>query len=162
MPNVILDTSPIQYLYQIEQLDLIPKLYHQAIITHSVLKELTDGMLLGITLPNITNLSWIEIKEARSKFILPLVTELGLGERESLALAQEYDDALVVLDDALARRYAKLLKLKFTGTLGILLKAKTNHLISQVSPYIEKLENLNFRLDKNTRNFVLKLAGENL
>ena len=39
MPNVIVNTSPIQYLYQLGQLNLLPQLYKKIIIPEAVEKE---------------------------------------------------------------------------------------------------------------------------
>ena len=162
MRNVIVDTSPIQYLYQISLLDLLPRLYSRAIIPQSVVEELAVGNSLGIRLPNVANLNWADIREAQAKNILPMVTELGAGEREAIALALELKESLLVLDDALARQYAKLLELPFTGTLGVLLKAKQSGYIENIAPILKQLEAHKFRLDAATRTAVLKLAGEQL
>jgi predicted nucleic acid-binding protein len=56
MRNVIVDTSPIQYLYQISLLELLPRLYNRAIIPQSVVEELAVGNSLGIRLPNVATL----------------------------------------------------------------------------------------------------------
>lgn len=40
MPEVITDTSPIQYLYQIAQLELLPTLYGQNGMPQAVADEL--------------------------------------------------------------------------------------------------------------------------
>lgn len=160
MPNVIADTSPIQYLYQTNLLDLLPNFYGQIILPYSVTQELAVGKTSGISLPDVTALSWISIHSAKSVSILPLVTDLGKGEKEVLALATEISDSLALLDDGLARRYARFLGIKFTGTLGILLKAKQNGYLSRIEPILNQLELLKFRLDTATRSSVLKLAGE--
>lgn len=60
----------------------------------------------------------------------------------------------------MARRYAHLLGLSFTGTLGVLLKAKQGGHIPAVQPVLDRLEALRFRLDPVTRAAVLRLAGE--
>jgi predicted nucleic acid-binding protein len=75
-------------------------------------------------------------------------------------LALELPEAVVVLDDALARRVAHTLKLKLTGTLGSLVDAKRAGLISTVEPWLDRLQALRFHLAPHTRNVVLKLAGE--
>ena len=160
MPNVISDTSPIQYLYQLNLLELLPTLYDEIIIPQAVELELDTGKSLGISLPNIDSLPWITIRESLSGEILPLVTELGMGEREALALAIEIPDSLVILDDALGRRYARLLRVQFTGTLGILLKGKQVGYMKTIAPILDRLDALRFRLDPSTRTAVLKLAGE--
>jgi len=160
MPNVIINTSPMQYLYQINLLSLLPKLYGKIIVPQSVVNELEVGRSLGVALPDINSLNWVSIQQARSQQILPLVTELGAGEREVLALGVEITDSLLVLDDALGRSYANLLGLQLTGTLGIILKGKQQGYLSEVALILEKLNALQFRLSSWTRDAVLKLAGE--
>ncbi|MBD2185255.1 hypothetical protein H6S82_06270 [Planktothrix sp. FACHB-1355] len=63
MPNVISDTSPIQYLYQLNLLDLLPNLYSEIIIPQAVESEIATGKLLGISLPNLASLSWITVRQ---------------------------------------------------------------------------------------------------
>ena len=85
---------------------------------------------------------------------------LGRGEREVLLLALQTPDSLALLDDAMARRQARVLGINFTGTLGVLLRAKQAGLLSEIAPVVEELDRLEFRLDTKTRAAVLKLAGE--
>jgi hypothetical protein len=47
-----------------------------------------------------------------------------------------------------------------TGTLGLLLDAKRIGLIDKLTPVIEQLQALNFRLAPHTREAVLRMAGE--
>lgn len=123
MPEVISDTSPVQYLHQAGVLELLPALYGGVVLHRAVAAELAEGRRRGLALPDPTTLGWISVRAVREQALLPLVTDLGTGEREALALAVEVGDSLLLLDDALARRHARLLGLSFTGTLGVLLKA---------------------------------------
>jgi predicted nucleic acid-binding protein len=75
-------------------------------------------------------------------------------------LALESHDAIVVLDDALARQTAEALDIRLTGTLGLLLDAKRAGLVAVVAPLLDKLQALRFRLAPHTRAAVLRLAGE--
>jgi len=77
-----------------------------------------------------------------------------------LALALETSDSVCILDDALARQVAKILQLRTTGTLGVLIDAKRAGLISAVRPFLDQLQSLGFRLAPHTRVAVLRLAGE--
>jgi len=99
-------------------------------------------------------------KRASGELALPLVTDLGPGEAEVLMLALEMRDAVVVLDDALARRVAQSLGCRLTGTLGLLLDAKRAGLIPAVRPALDQLDSLRFRLASHTRLTILKLANE--
>ena len=53
-----------------------------------------------------------------------------------------------------------MLGIRLTGTLGILLDAKKKGLIPAVSPVLDELDRLRFRVSPVTRAAVLKLAGE--
>lgn len=92
--------------------------------------------------------------------LLQLAADLDRGEREVIAIAKQAADPLAILDDGLARRYARLLRIPFTGTLGVLLKAKSAGHLAQVLPVLDRLESLGFRFDSETRTAVLKLANE--
>jgi predicted nucleic acid-binding protein len=85
---------------------------------------------------------------------------MGPGETQVLMLALESRDAIVVLDDALARQTAENLGIRLTGTLGLLLDAKRAGIIAVVAPLLDRLQSLRFRLAPHTRAAVLKLAGE--
>ena len=56
-----------------------------------------------------------------------------------IILAQEVDASLVVIDERMARRYARRLGLPLTGTLGVLLRAKHRGLIPAVMPLVARL-----------------------
>ena len=75
-------------------------------------------------------------------------------------LAMELSDAVVIMDDALARKNAEFLGIRVTGTLGLLLDAKRAGLIDELMPILAQLQELNFRLAPHTREAVLKMAGE--
>lgn len=122
-------------------------------------RELDAGRALGVNLPNLGILDWITVRAVPNP---PLFApgDLDRGEWEVLALAAQTPDSLVVIDDGLARRYARLHRIKFTGTLGVLLKAKQQGHILALQPIVAELERLGFHLDAATRQAVLKLAGE--
>ncbi len=160
MPDVISDTSPIQYLYQVELLDLLFRLYKEITIPQAVETELAEGREHGVRLPSTGQMSRFKIGIAPLEETLKLPTSLGRGEREVLALASVTPDSLLLLDDALARQHARSLGLRFTGTLGILLKAKQSGFKVAIQPVLDELEGKGFRLDRKTRAAVLKLAHE--
>lgn len=160
MPEVVADTSPIQYLFQINLLDLLPTLYGKVLLPQAVARELSIGLASGTSLPDITLLRWAEIIAVSASPLPALPPNLGPGEQETLALATQIPNSLALLDDALARRYARLLKINFTGTLGVLLQAKGAGHLKALKPAIDQLESIGFRLAPVTRLAVLGLAGE--
>jgi predicted nucleic acid-binding protein len=161
LPEIFCNTSPLQYLHQIGQLDLLPRLVQRIAIPTAVADELAAGRRLGLDLPVPETLSWIDIHRPRSDAaVLRLAADLGYGETAVIALALESTNAVLILDDDLARRHAEVLGLRLTGTLGVLLDAKRAGLVADVKPLINELQALGFRLSGRTREGVLRLAGE--
>ena len=160
MPDVICNTSPLQYLHQLGVLHIVPALAPRVVVPPAVVEELSAGAAQGVLLPDVRALDWIAICAPASAAVLSLVTDLGPGETQVIALALENRDAVVVLDDAVARRVAETLGVRLTGTLGLLLDAKRARLIPAVTPLLDQLESLRFRLAAPTRAAVRALAGE--
>ncbi|MFT5241506.1 MAG: putative nucleic acid-binding protein [Kiritimatiellia bacterium] len=160
MAESICDTSPLQYLHQLRLLHVLRELFGGIIIPPAVVEELAEGKRRGIDLPDIGVLDWVSVREPRSIAALPLASNLGAGEAEVLMLALESDDAIVIIDDLLARGTASALDVQVKGTLGILLDAKRRGLIEAVKPHLDRLQELNFRLAPQTRVAVLDLADE--
>ena len=160
MPDVICNTSPLQYLHQAGALELLPALAGQVYVPEAVVAELREGQRRNVLLPTLEELSWLIVRPVRDQTLLPLVTNLGNGEKEVLALGLETQDALLLLDDRDARRYARALELEITGTLGLLLRAKERGILDAVRPVLDRLQALGFRLNARTRQMVLKRASE--
>jgi uncharacterized protein len=158
--QIICNTSPIQYLYQIGLLHILPALVGQVIVPPAVVEEIEAGHVEGVPLPDLATLEWVIVRSPVSESALPLVNDLGAGETQVLMLALELIDAVVILDDGLARRVAETLNLRLTGVLGLLLDAKRAGLVSAVAPLLDQLQTLRFRLAPFTRAAVLELAGE--
>lgn len=160
MPDVICNTSPFQYLHQLGLLHILPRLAERVIVPPAVVEELSIGRSSGVSLPDPTALDWVTVRRPTGASALPLVTDLGPGETEVLTLALESRDAVVVFDDALARRVAQTLGIRLTGTLGLLLDAKHAGLIQRVGPFLDQLQALRFHVAPHTRTALLRLAGE--
>jgi hypothetical protein len=160
MPEVIANTSPLQYLFQTRLLELLPTLYGRIIVPRAVVNELKRGQSLGCALPVVNELSRATIKTPKFPILMPLATGLGAGESEVLALANETPGALAILDDKRARQHARVLGIAYTGTLGILLKAKQSETLNALGPVLEQLETLGFHFHPKTRDAILRLGGE--
>jgi predicted nucleic acid-binding protein len=160
LPEIICNTSPLQYLHQLKLLDALRQLTKHLVVPQAVTEELRVGSENGWDVPDLRALDWIEVRQPRSKPVLPLIHDLGPGETEVLALALESPDPLVILDDGLARQVAASLNLKLTGTLGLLLDVKKAGLIPSVAPMLDELQRLRFRVSPRTRSALLKFAGE--
>ena len=140
LPEVIVNTSPFQYLHQVGHLDLLAKLFGRITVTQAVASELAAGRDLGIPLPDPAKLGWVDLHQPSSPAGVLLAWDLGAGESASLSLALERPGSWVVLDDKLARQAAQNLDLPLLGTAGILLRAKRAGCLSAVAPPLTQPE----------------------
>lgn len=151
MPDIVIsDTSVLILLQKIEALDLLKSLYGSVMITPEVSDEFSKKPP-----------EWLLIRKVKDKkYQEVLETQIDPGEASVIALAREFENPLLLLDDLKARKLAKKLNLKFTGTLGILYKAKKSGRINRVKPFLDNLLKNHFRIsDKVIREF-LKLTEE--
>ena len=138
---------------------MLPALYSKVLVPASVVEELEAGRTGGHHVPSVNGLPWAQVVSSPTVTLLALATDLGRGESEAIAIAHERQ-ALLILDDGLARRHANLLGITLTGTLGVLLKAKERGHISQIAPMVARLTELGFHLSAQTRDAILNLANE--
>ena len=151
MPNIISNTSCLILLDNINALDILQKLYQNIYLTEEVAQEYGKPLE-----------TWMNVVTVKDKNYLRILnTSVDLGEASTIALAlQMQEDNVMILDDLKARKLAKQLQLKFTGLLGILLKAKQQHIISSVTDIFTQLKKANFRVSEKLEKEVLRLAGE--
>ncbi len=157
---VISNTSPIFYLNRLGYLELMGQLYGEIVIPYGVLEELEEGGKSGEDVPAINKYKWIKVRRISVPSHIKIIPDLGKGEAEALSLALEEKQHLLIIDDELARKIAKLQSLKFTGTVGILLKAKKEGLINEVKPVLNQLKDVGFFLKKELIADILKLSDE--
>jgi len=160
MPDVISNTTPFQYLHQIGCLDFLSHLYRQVTVPQAVADELRQGQLKGIDVASLEALAWVTVVPVSTLDVQRVTPGLDGGEPEAIALALAKTDPLLILDDAAARNHAKDLGIRFTGTLGILVKAKQVGLIPAIRPCMDRLDKAGFYLKADVRALALSLAGE--
>lgn len=157
---VISNTTPIISLALVGQLDLFAKLYGEVVIPLAVAEEIQAGGKNRPGFLEFQQATWFKQIPLADPRRASLLSDLDRGEAEVIALAQEINAHLVIIDERLARRHANRLGLTITGTLGILLKAKQEGHISSIAPLISELQSNGIRLSKPLVVKVLQLAGE--
>ena len=146
----ISDTSCLILLSRIDELNLLNLLFDDIFITHEIKKE------FGKKLP-----CWIKIKNPRDIHYQELLElEVDKGEASAIALSFDIDESIIILDDYKARKVADILNIKYTGTFGIILRAKKIGLINSVKPILEKIKATNFRFSEKLFEIVLREANE--
>src|SRR5881628_3014810 len=103
---VVADTSPLNYLVQIDCQHLLPALYERVFIPDAVVKELDHSGTPPVVRAWLRQIpKWIAVREIRSPPD-PELIELDLGEREAIQLAQEEHADLLLMDEKLGVRVA--------------------------------------------------------
>jgi predicted nucleic acid-binding protein len=147
---IISDTSCFIILANINELELLHHLYGQIITTIDIAIE------FGEPLPE-----WVEIVSVKDKYRQQLLEmQIDKGESSAIALALETPDSTIILDDFKARKIATQLGLSFTGTIGVIVRAKLSGIIPSIVPLLEKIKHTNFRLSPEIELHALNEAGE--
>lgn len=90
-----------------------------------------------------------------------LQTELDYGESEAIALFLENPVEALLLDEKSARRVARRLDLPILGTVGILIWAKQNGLVSNLKEQLDILVTQGkFRISQRIYHTALQQVGE--
>src|SRR5690349_9260298 len=111
---IIADASCLILLSNIGELDLLQKLFGTIVTTKEISVE------YGMPLP-----SWIEVRQPVNKKYQTLIEIfLDKGEASAIALALEYNDSLLILDDLKARKFTERFNIPITRTVGIIADAK--------------------------------------
>jgi uncharacterized protein len=125
MPDVISDTSALQYLHRLGLLDLLHRQYGTVVVPEAVVREIAAGAAVRANVPDISTLPWIQIAIVSAGSLHRVATSLGAGEREVIGLALAKQQPLAVLDDAQARCEARRLSIQFHGCSGNLVESQT-------------------------------------
>lgn len=86
--------------------------------------------------------------------------QIDKGESSAIALAMEMSESTIILDDYKARKVAERLGLNYTGTIGIIIKAKLEGIIPSIKPILTKIKQTDFHISKELELIALKEAGE--
>lgn len=151
MPKVtVSDTSCLILFYKIGELDLLKKVFGHILITEIVSEEFKKE------LPE-----WVEVTNPQSDLHKGLLSVLDPGEATSIALAAEHNKSLLIIDEVKGRKIAKEMGVRITGTLGVLVAAKSEGHIKVVKPILKKMEQTNFRISEDLIEKVLIKVNEN-
>lgn len=137
---VISDTTAISNLIQIQEFELLKKLYQEIIIPERVYEELLILAEFDIQIEELLKAEWIDIKEVKSQELIDQFRKkLDRGEAEAIALAIEMQANYLLIDEKEGRKIAREHQLDIVGTLGILINGKKSGLIESM---VEKMDDL--------------------
>jgi predicted nucleic acid-binding protein len=158
---VIADTSPLNYLVWIGEVDVLPALYPRIVVPPIVCQELSREGAPGVVR------AWISRAPAWLETVTPvgqpdsdlLHTQIHAGEREAILLAQELKADELIMDDLTGRREAERRHLRVTGTIGVLRAAARADLIN-LKDALDRLSKTNFHLSQKLYDQLIAEANQ--
>jgi predicted nucleic acid-binding protein len=147
MAVVIADAGPLIALAKINQLHLLPALFHEVLITQAVMDECLRGHSSdSVLIKQALDSDWLQCV-ANPIFKQPLSRSLGPGEQSSIEFALQTDGTtLLILDDGLARKQALRKQLVIVGTAALLFAAQRKALIADAEAVIAELNKVGYRI----------------
>jgi predicted nucleic acid-binding protein len=126
---VVSDTSPINYLILIRQIDVLAALFERIIIPRAVVSELLAAKAPAPVKDWVLQPPAWFVAQDISVPTASSLNRLGAGEAEAITLALESGAGLLLIDEREGREAATQRGLKVTGTLGILDLAEKQGLV---------------------------------
>ncbi|QKJ29743.1 DUF3368 domain-containing protein [Mucilaginibacter mali] len=147
---VVTDSSCFILFDKINALNILNDLFGIVLTTPEVAAE------YGSPLPEWVIIQKVDDFNLQQKFY----QHVDKGEASAIALACEVHPDFLILDDLEARKFAAKLGLPVKGSAGVLVQAKQNGIIATVKPYLDLMQQTNFRIASSVIETVLKEAGE--
>jgi predicted nucleic acid-binding protein len=158
---VIADTSPLNYLIWIGEVEILPALYPRVVVPPIVCEELgREGA------PNIVR-AWISRPPAWLVPVTPvgqpdfdlMHARIHSGERAAILLAQELKADQLIMDDLTGRREAERRHLRVTGTVGVL-RAAARVGVIHLKDALDRLRKTNFHLSQRLYEQLIAQASQ--
>ncbi len=148
--KVITNSACVISLTQMGKLELLHELFGTVTIPASVEAEC-----------RLQPANWMLVKNPSSpQLAMSLRSRLGNGESDAIALAVELTADRIILDDRRARSAAKSLGLNVIGTVAVLVAARRQGLIPNLSDALEELVETGFFVATDIIESALRAVGE--
>lgn len=154
---VLSDTSPINYLFLIGRIDVLPALFGPVMIPTAVLTELCHSGTPEMVRQWINQPpSWLLIRDPSQ---VDSQIPLGHGEAAAITLAVEMDATLLLMDDRRGRVEAEARGISVAGTLSVLEAAAQRDSLD-LPAALAKLRQTNFHIADRIIQRVLKTDAD--
>lgn len=141
---VVADTTPLNYLILIGQVELLRELFGKVMIPEAVLAELRHPKAPSAVTNWLLRLpEWLTVEKVER---LDQTIQLGHGENEAISLAVERRISIVLMDERRGRSAAETRGLLPVGTLNVLDLADERGLVDGVA-MLDALKQTTFRAD---------------
>lgn len=153
---VVSDTSPLNYLILIGQVDLLRELFGEVVVPPSVRDELShQGAPAAVSNWIMAPPPWLRIESPRN----PLVLDLDKGEMDAISLAVEIGATALLIDERKGRNKAHELGITTLGIITLLEVAAAEGMVN-LQDCFAKLQQTNFRVSPQLMAAALKRISD--
>ena len=157
---IVSNTTPLSNFLHLNRMDILQHLFTHIHIPQVVREELEEFFSAHEQLQKALQDGFLVVHTIQSSVILKqFLNVLHQGEAEAIALAEEINADLIILDDNRARRTASMRGLRVVGTLSLLRRAEERGFIPALKPLLDILMSAGFYMGKEYDE-VLHDAGE--
>lgn len=163
MKNLLVsNTGPIVALCIVDQLNLLQKMFREIYISQKVHDEILSGGSNRSGVDVYQKVDFIQVSQIEVNSIDPLlIGTLDDGEAEVIQLALMIKPDCVLIDERKARKGANdIYQLPVIGTAGLLIEAKRQGLIQNVSETLIEMKRNGYWIHEAIIDRALRLAGE--
>ena len=132
---VVSDSTPLITLMKTERLEVLQALFGRVLIPETVFLELTSNDAYETEAELIRTSTFIKMVTVENPDYVTLLqraTGLDRGESEAIVYADENQADILLMDEEAGRRVARNMNIPITGSIGILIKAFQNGLLTAV------------------------------
>ena len=158
---VVSDSTPLITLMKAMRLDLLKGLYGEVILPDAVFREVTTNVNFSDEAELIKNSGFIKavsVGDSSKVDYLQRVTGLDRGESEAIIYADEVKADLLLMDEIAGRKVAQNMNIPMTGSLGVLIRAYQEKLISidEADRAISKIRSANRHISEKLLQSALR------
>lgn len=159
--SVTSNTGPLVALAKADLLHVLKDLFGETHIPPGVHRELlakagTEAVRLDAALADHVKVTQVGPLPQR---VEQAIRDLGTGEAQAIALAMSVGSTLVI-DERQGRLIARQLGVVVTGTVGVLIEAKSAGLIAEVRPLLEKTRDNGYYFTQALIDAAARVCGE--
>lgn len=159
--EIVINTTPILSLIAATgALDMLPLLYSRVWVPLEVCQEIHAGGAEGFAVSEFAQNNWLCKQSQAVTIPLLLHNSLDKGEAAVIQTALQQSIPLVAIDESVGRRVARLSGLTITGSIGILLKAKSLGYPLLMKDALGRMRQRGIWLSDAVVEFALREAGE--
>lgn len=163
MPDkaIVINTGPlIALIAATGNLDVLKKRYKKTYVTLEVKHEVCFKGQKNFAVNEFLEASFLHIEDQPITLSPILKNSLDAGEASVIQFALDNKIDTVCIDEVTGRRIARLHDLNVTGSLGVLLNAKSEGLEISIRESIKNMEKKGIYLSPGLVNKAIEISGE--